>query len=720
MTKCFAFFRRRSLASAKFFRLAGLCLGLTMTLTHAAQLNISGPGGSVAFGTTVAALPSGNIAVIDPNGLGSNVGAVYLYSTTGTLISALSGSSANDHVGSGGIVVLSNGNFVVLSPQWNNGSATTAGAVTWINGTTGRSGTVSASNSLVGTTTNDQVGINGVIALSNGNYVVISPYWNNGPTTQAGAVTWASGSTGLSGAVSLANSLVGAAAGDLVGVGGVTALSNDNYVVVSPYCANGAVVNAGAVTWANGATGITGAVTVANSLLGASGDDNLSLDGGVFALTNGNYVVASPHWHNVSSNAVGAATWANGSTGLSGTVLSANSLVGTTLGDGVGISVTALTNGNYVVSSRYWNNGSAAQAGAATWGNGTSGLIGTVSTSNSLVGTTTGDQVGVGITALSNGNYVVTSSNWNNGSAAQAGAATWGNGATGLSGSVSSSNSLVGTTTNDQVGVSVTALTNGNYVVASRHWNIGATLEAGAATWANGSTGLSGPVSSLNSLVGITANDQVGTSVTALSNGNYVVASPHWSNGAMSLAGAATWGSGTSGIAGVLSPSNSLVGTTSTDQVSVSGVIALSNGNYVVASPYWTGGVMMGLGAVTWANGTAGLTGAVSMYNSVFGVTPNDNIGLGVSAFSTGDYAIVSPNWDDAASDVGAITLASGSYRLTGTIQPYNSVRGTAGSGGVFQTYSYDASRQRLVVGRPLDNIVSLFTKDIIFADSLE
>ncbi len=61
---------------------------------------------------------------------------------------------------------------------------------------------VSAANSLVGSTANDQVGIGGVTALTNGNYVVSSPHWDNGAATDAGAVTWGSGTTGVSGAVS--------------------------------------------------------------------------------------------------------------------------------------------------------------------------------------------------------------------------------------------------------------------------------------------------------------------------------------------------------------------------------------------------------------------------------------------------------------------------------------------------------------------------------------
>src|SRR6202022_4354353 len=110
-------------------------------------------------------------------------------------------------------------------------------------------GTVSAANSLVGSTSGDQVGGYGITALTNGNYVVKSPNWNSA----TGAVTWGNGATGVTGTISAANSLVGSSAGDYVG-GGITALTNGNYVVDSSYWNS----NTGAVTWGNGATGVTG------------------------------------------------------------------------------------------------------------------------------------------------------------------------------------------------------------------------------------------------------------------------------------------------------------------------------------------------------------------------------------------------------------------------------------------------------------------------------
>jgi hypothetical protein len=100
--------------------------------------------------------------------------------------------------------------------------------VTWGSGTSGVKGVVSASNSLVGFGRDDAVGSGGVTALSNGSYVVASSSWDNGTIIDAGAVTWGSGATGVNGAVSASNSFVGSTLNDQIGNGGVTALSNGN------------------------------------------------------------------------------------------------------------------------------------------------------------------------------------------------------------------------------------------------------------------------------------------------------------------------------------------------------------------------------------------------------------------------------------------------------------------------------------------------------------
>ncbi len=301
----------------------------------AVQIDIPGPIGSGIFGSSVTALPNGNFVVLDSKMSSegkTRLGAVYLYDgKTGTMISQLTGENANDQVGSGGVVVLANSNFVVISPFWNRpvgGSLLqSAGAVTWVNGRAGLNGLVSVSNSLVGSSLDDVVGSANVQNLPNGNYVVMSSAWDNGAIVDAGAVTWGNGATGTAGDVSPSNSLVGSTPGDALGYGGVTALTNGNYVVSSPFWDDASVVDAGAVTWGNGTTGVVGYVSFATSLIGGTNYDNIS-SGGVTALSNGNFVVCSPYWSSSQANSAGAVTLGNGAVHILGIVSASNSLVG--------------------------------------------------------------------------------------------------------------------------------------------------------------------------------------------------------------------------------------------------------------------------------------------------------------------------------------------------------------------------------------------------------
>ena len=724
--------------SAIRFVLAPLLPGLVLALLFAVEArgqtktNIPGPNGSKYFGMEVYALPSGNIVVTDPyysipNGP-KNVGAVYLYNgATGEMISKLTGSRENDYIafpdnpsmgtfeGVPGVLVLSNGNFLVRSIIWNDG----AGAVTFVNGKTGLSGTVSASNSLVGKKADDSVGYGyeGVVELANGNYVVSSQFADNGAIGQAGAVTFGDGTTGVSGVVSASNSLVGSAEDDNVGSHGVTALSNGNYVVKSANWRGGESDGKGAATFGNGKTGTTGTVSAANSLVGSTAGDRVGTF--VTALTNGNYVVASPNWTNGEADSAGAATFGSGTSGVSGVISASNSLIGSSWGEYVGTSVTALTNGNYVVAS----------SGSATFGNGKTGITGKVSPSNSLVGRESGGS----ITALSNGNYVVSSPYWND----RRGAATFGNGTTGIKGTVSESNSLVGSKAEDQISggegvyTGVTALSNGHYVVISPEWDNGAIVDAGAATWGDGTKGVTGAVSPSNSLVGSKAEDRVGFAVTALTNGNYVVGSPHWDRAAVKDAGASTFGNGSSGVKGQISATNSLVGSTAGDQIggtgggtdgeNVSLVVPLTNGNYVLITPSWDKGGIVDAGAVTFANGATGITGEISASNSLIGSTANDQIGFSrnggnfnvietVKALPNGDYAIGSVSYDNGALvNAGAVTYGNGTNGTVGPITDGNSYRGTTADAFIGWNYAYDAVNGRLVISRWMQNIVTLF-----------
>jgi hypothetical protein len=87
------------------------------------------------------------------------------------------------------IVLNTNNNYIVRSPNWDNGTVNNAGAVTWGSGLTGVSGVVSISNSLVGSSNTDAVGLDAVTPLQNGNYVVITTSWDDSTLQNVGAVT---------------------------------------------------------------------------------------------------------------------------------------------------------------------------------------------------------------------------------------------------------------------------------------------------------------------------------------------------------------------------------------------------------------------------------------------------------------------------------------------------------------------------------------------------
>lgn len=604
----------------------------------AGQIDIQGPPGSASFGGTVTVLSNGNFIVVDsmysiPGGA-ANVGAVYLYSPAGDLISTLTGSTAGDQVGSYGITYLFPGNgvigYAIRSPKWSNAGAANAGAVTFFPQDKGVSGVVSSSNSLVGSTAGDAVG-SSVSSLSNSTSsvgVVISTAWSNGPAANAGAVTVFDLLAGTTGPVTPANSLVGTHANDQVGSGGVNLLDSNAVVVASPNWTNGAAPNAGAVTWVSGINGLKGTVvSTANSLYGSTSGDSVG-GYGIKVLSNGNYVVTSSFWSNGAMAGAGAVTWGNGTTGVFGPVSVSNSIVGGNTNDAVGITLGAaativdLQNGNYVVASPFWNN----NRGAVTWGNGTTGTSGVVSATNSIVGSTPntgngldfGDLLGEGsFTVLKNHNYVVCSIYWHNGGVKNAGAATWGNGATGTVGVVSALNSLVAANQNSQVGSQgsgIVALPSGNYVVDSPNWCAGFNSYEGAVTLCNGATGTSGTISSLNSLVGSTPSDNIGSGIFVLPNSDYLVSSPGWTNGGASVAGALTLCSGTTPTTGFISAANSLVGTHSGDEVSGYGslngglpgsgyfptVISLANNKFLIRSQDWANGSATKAGALTY------------------------------------------------------------------------------------------------------------------------
>lgn len=631
-----------------------------ITGTNSTQTRVT----PLSTGRYVITVPTWNSADI------SAVGAVTLCDgsqTVSRVVSAensLIGSQPQDSVG-GGVVEVAAGNYVVTSRRWQNGSVANAGAVTWCDGTLGLVGIVSPANSLVGSSTNDQVGA--VVVLKNGHYVVVSSLWDRGTIADVGAVTWGDGFHGVSGVVGPTNSLVGDHAGDSVGTTAgstsITGLADGGYVIVSPEWDNGSLVDAGAVTWCPASGDVVGSIGDATTLKGGNANDQVG-SRGLQEVGEGNYVVKSPKWN----GGRGAVTWIHGQVGLIGVVSSQNSLVGGRSGDSVGFGgVGRLKNGHYLVLSPFWDNGNAEDAGAVTWGNAVTGITGIVSAANSLVGSSTRDYVGatsipnivsyigtgvvittpskplVPVLYLANGHYVVVCPHWRNGQMGSAGAVVWGDGSQGVKGIISKTNALIGTTAGQRMG-QAKALSNGNYVVYSPGWRNARDRVAGAFTWCDGSAGRRGEVSPANSLIGHEAAWASKGEIVALTNGHYVVVNSAWGHLEGSMKEAVTWCDGFQGRIGVISTENSLVG----EKVGSGGIVPLPEGDYLVLSPDWTFPATQGgspaqikAGAVTWCNGSKETVAEVTSGNSVHGYQSNQTFGSSIRFWEDGSFAVI-------------------------------------------------------------------------------
>lgn len=702
------------------------------------QTDITSPlANSQFFGSAVTVLSNGNYVVVDQfysDGATSNVGAVYLYDgTTNELISTLTGSTAGDQIGSGGVVELANGHFIVVSPEWNLDETTTdVGAVTSVDSALGRNGSISIANSMHGSTKSDRVGSGGIIVLSDptgvnekiflseGSFVVSSPMWNNAEDSKdrVGAVTYVSGGLIASEAVDSRNSIVGSTDFDMVGSGGVIALPRGHFVISSPEWDTEFVIDAGAVTTAVGvarptAGQLSGPLTTENSLHGEVTGDRIG-SAGVTILETGAFVVQSPLADINGVENAGAATLLTGrDRSDTGAVTAVNSLHGTTKDDQVGLNVTALAGNAYVVGSPNWNSPFAARGGATTF-SGDEATTGPVNASNSLYGTTTDDGVGTRIARLENGDYLSVHPFWDNDAMSDVGAVTVGNGVTGVVGAVNETNSSHGDDVGDMIGSGgVEPLKGGGFVVSSPYDDVNGVSDAGSVRVEPGiaspvpigsfrQASLVGAITEGNSLHGTSPGDHVGGSassgLTLLANGNLVVGSPEWDLGGVADVGAVTFVDTSKGISGPVNADNSLHGSSTGDGVSSGGFVPLTNGNFVVRSSSWDNGPIANVGAATFGNGTTGLIGPVTTENSLHGTTADDFVtNNGITALVDGNYTVSSGAWDGGVANAGAVTFGDGLAGTTGPVTTSNSVIGTP-PGGISGTGARYTSGDTLVV----------------------
>lgn len=642
-------------------------------------------------GGMVTPLNSGAVTFGTPGAGFANPGVV-------SAANSLVGSSANDRVGSGGIQRLynpidySSSSYLIKSPSLGG---TGAGALTWASATAPVYGTITSAingNSIFGTFT-EAIGSGGIQILDNYHFVVVSPGATNGSTTDAGAVTFGRYDSGFTapGEISTANSLMGTNVGDRLGSGGIASLygsSQTNYLIRSPLYSSGA----GAVTWASGVASITGEVGSelnGNSLVGNPGDALGSVS--PYFNTGGsyNFVLRAPN----AFNTAGAVSFGTQAAGFAspGLITSGNSLVGSANGDVLGSGgVQFLSNDLFAVLSPEWNSA----AGAISWGNETTGISGFVDPTTSLMGVAAGDRVGdAAIVSLGSGYYARTAAFNSN-----AGAITYVDPASPIHGFVDSTNSLLGSTAGDAIGSGgVVLLGNNKAAVFSPLWSHAGATAAGAVTWLDTTAamaGLTGIVTSANSLVGSTLNDKVGDGGQQGVSGSTLrfVRSGLWDNGAATDAGAMTWFDAYGSLpTGAVSASNSLVGSNANDKVGSSPTITTGDGYFLVRNASWNGN----RAAVSWMTAGAPLTGELSASNSLVGANPNDSIGSGgiyANAYyylANGDYVVSSPSF---ASSSGAVTIGSATSGITGVVSGANSLVGLGTS------FQYVNNRTRLLV----------------------
>ncbi|MCC7410603.1 MAG: filamentous hemagglutinin N-terminal domain-containing protein [Gammaproteobacteria bacterium] len=612
----------------------------------------------------------GRVALFSPN-FGGGQGAISLLdSSTGQLVSgggfgqigvgnSLTGTALTDGVGGfASIFSLGASNFMFRIPSFNGG----AGALTWFNSTTGIAGPVAIGNSLLGAAPGDAIGggSTSLIFLTGSKYVLRSANFNGG----RGAVTWFDAALGIAGTVGAGNSLVGSTASDGVGSAGVAVLDATRYAIYSPFWDNGAVVDAGAITYGLLASGVTGPVTVANSLVGDQASDRIG-SSGAFGFVNlgasGNRYYRNSLWHNFA----GALTlFRAGLAPPTGVVSATNSLVGSTASDQVASGSIQNPFGNRImIFVSGWDNGAMVDAGAVVQTT-TSGLVGTISATNSLVGTHGFDNVGSsGLASIGSGNFMIRSPNWNMG----AGALTFVSPTTTPVGAVTATNSFVGATGGDGIANSIfTLYGTTKFAVSAPNWDNGALVDAGAFTIGDSAIGLFGMPTAAKSLIGTNAGDRVGSGGLTVDFGtfNFLLRSPNW-NGAT---GAVTFVNPNLGISGQLSTANSLSGLNAGDLLGSGGVLSMGNDRFMVISPIadaiFNGATIDGAGRLDIVNGRTTGGGTATLGGSIgFATNPGGETAFGaldIAAFLNAGGALVLQADNDITIEPGAGIFAKG------------------------------------------------------------
>jgi hypothetical protein len=141
--------------------------------------------------------------------------------------------------GSGGVIALANGNFVIVSPWDDVGGVINAGSVKLFNGTTG----APIGSTIAGDFQGDKLGSGGVTALANGNFVIVSDSDNVGGVAVAGSVKHFNGTTGAP----IGSTIAGQTSYDVLVATVAGSATGDFFVLGLPYADRNSLSDSGLV-----------------------------------------------------------------------------------------------------------------------------------------------------------------------------------------------------------------------------------------------------------------------------------------------------------------------------------------------------------------------------------------------------------------------------------------------------------------------------------------
>ncbi len=547
-----------------------------------AQIIDPTPGNGNKFGDRVFILANGNVVITDPgdSSVAPNNGAFHLYNpSTQTFIASFYGDAADDWlriiaIENGNFIIssrqndvrlingttgaqigatlagsqeyrqpiiahLASGNFIIATPWDDNGGRVNVGLVRLINGTTGLQ--ISA---IIGNTADDQLGSGGITSLANGNFIIATPWGDNGGKVDVGSVRLINGTTGLQ-----VSAIIGDTASDRLGSGGITSLENSNFVIRSPD--EDGMLNGGSTRLINGSTGTQISIFTGDSGLGPHisfffGGETSGVE--TTALTNSNFVIHSIHRderitpapkYYYSSSYVYSARLINGTTGVQIGPTLLSQVIYDEFDEGSEFNlmphVTALKNNNFLFeipsynSLRLIDGNTGMQIGARLFGYSAHGSRATLADDNffllfspenpyesRLMSGFTGTQIGPffpsqsRFTILKNRNVVIASSN----------SVRLMNGVTGTP----IGTTLIGDTEHDQLGFVTRGLINNNFVIGSHYRNEGGIVQTGSVRLIDGTTGAQISTRIIN-------QDTTKLSVTESPKGDfYIIAAPYADN----------------------------------------------------------------------------------------------------------------------------------------------------------------------------------------------